>query len=254
MLHATRPTGPHPSRLRRRQGPDRRSPHLDFDQTGPAHCACVARCPHAGRCRTVPPRRRILRQREPGTCKRAQDPGWLAHPVSTGPNCACVRSSRRSAAPTRLWRRTFGVSRPRRARSSSPTSRPSPIGLTAAYVGRPGGPASTPLGAVPPDRRPHRSGRDPAVPHLHGHRCGVRVGGTLTSSPSFRWARMSDQTVCQNAIERCPASGSPCRLAARKAPISVLAHEHEEQAFHSSQPAGTPDRRLVRMRVHVEEP
>jgi hypothetical protein len=47
----------------------------------------------------------------------------------------------------------------------------------------------------------------------------------------------------QNTIKCCPACGSPVRLAAGEAPISVLPHEHQEQALHSDQPAGAPDRR-----------
>jgi hypothetical protein len=62
------------------------------------------------------------------------------------------------------------------------------------------------------------------------------------------------QAGCQNTIERRPACGSPCRLAARKAPFPVLAYKDEEKAFQSSQPSGAPDRRLVRIRVHLEEP
>lgn len=62
------------------------------------------------------------------------------------------------------------------------------------------------------------------------------------------------QIAAQDTIERCPACGSPRRLATGKAPVSVPAHQHEEQAFQSSQSAGALDRRLVRMRVDVEEP
>lgn len=58
----------------------------------------------------------------------------------------------------------------------------------------------------------------------------------------------------QNTIKCRPAYRSPVRLAAGKAPVSVLPHEHQEEALHSGQPTGAPDRRLVCMRVHVEEP
>jgi hypothetical protein len=58
----------------------------------------------------------------------------------------------------------------------------------------------------------------------------------------------------QNTIKCRPACGSPVRLTAGEAPISVLPHEHQEEALHSGQPAGAPDRRLICLRVHVEEP
>ncbi len=69
-----------------------------------------------------------------------------------------------------------------------------------------------------------------------------------------RQARKRASNALQNTIKCRPACRSPVRLAAGKAPISVLSHEHQEEALHSGQPSGAPDRRLVCMRVHVEEP
>lgn len=62
-----------------------------------------------------------------------------------------------------------------------------------------------------------------------------------------------ESNALQDTIKCRPARRSPVRLAAGKAPISVLPHEHQEEALHGGQPAGAPDRRLVGTRVHVEE-
>lgn len=95
-------------------------------------------------------------------------------------------------------------------------------------------------------------------PKYYGYKRGLTWLNAVNDqvAGSARWscaAPRLHRTAYQNTIECCPACGSPCGLAARKAPVAVLAHEHEEQALQGGQPAGAPDRPLVCLRVCVEE-
>lgn len=111
--------------------------------------------------------------------------------------------------------------------------------------------------------RGRSTGQDPRhrFPDLRLAHCGSRpehdaCGGQRGRFISASRARERCSVLtsrCQNTIERRPACGPPGRLAARKSPISGLAHKDEEEALHGGQPSGAPDRRLVLMLVHVEK-
>jgi hypothetical protein len=79
----------------------------------------------------------------------------------------------------------------------------------------------------------------------------LEMGGSTRDLVGRSKKRASN--ALQNTIKRRPACRAPVRLAAGKTPISVLPHEHQEEALHGGKPAGAPDRRLVCMRVRVEE-
>lgn len=82
----------------------------------------------------------------------------------------------------------------------------------------------------------------------------MKAGCRMAQSRSRTGSKQRASNTLQNTIKCRPAYGSPVRLAAGKAPISVPPHEHQEEALHSGQPAGAPNRRLVCTRVRVEEP